>query len=57
MERSTLLARVWSDSDENTPAAESRVIEQAACDIETGELVLTGNFKGQREGWRKGEDE
>jgi hypothetical protein len=52
---STLLARIWADSGENTLDAETRVIEQAASDIEEGELVLTGNFKGQLDGWRKDE--
>lgn len=52
---STLLARIWADSGENTPDAETRVIEKAASDIEQGELVLTGNFKGQLDGWRKDE--
>lgn len=57
MTHSTLLARIWSDSDENTSDAETRVIEQAASDIEKGELVLTGNFKGQLDGWRKDSDD
>ena len=53
---STLLARIWADSGENTLDAETRVIEQAASDIEEGALVLTGNFKGQLDGWRKDEE-
>ena len=52
---STLLARIWADSGENTSNAETRVIEQTASDIENGALVLTGNFKGQLDGWRKDE--
>ncbi len=52
---STLLARICDDSGENTSDAETRVIEQAASDIENGALVLTGNFKGQLDGWRKDE--
>ncbi len=54
---STLLARVWADSGENTLEAESLIIGQIVCDIENDSLILTGNFKGQLEGWREIDDD
>ena len=45
-QRSTLLALVW-DLQEDTESADE-VVETAANLVNSGRVVLTGNFRGQR---------